>query len=178
MERKSTKVYLSLGGNIGNAFLCLKQALALLSFEQHAIASLKISHFYQTSPLQVESLNWFVNAACSFSTNLSIQEIFKLTQNIEKQLGKIEKPKNADRPIDIDILFYGNHFYRNHELDIPHPRWKERLFVLIPLLDLTGEIFLQGERDVEHYLLPDLIQSLLLESNQTVSLLEKNPYNQ
>lgn len=173
MENKC--VFLSLGGNQGNAFSYLQQALALLCSHTESVSQLKISHYYRTEPLGCETPHWFVNAACSFWTCMSLQEVFQMTQAIEKQLGKIEKPKSADRPIDIDLLFYDKQMVKTEELEIPHPRWKERLFVLIPLADITKDIFLHTESGVERYLLQDLIQFLSAQPNQTVSLLEKNP---
>ena len=167
-------VYLSLGGNEGQVLFRLQQALALLSAKQD-IFDLKTSHFYRTSPHQVDSSNWFVNAVCSFQTSLALKDLFMITQGIEVQLGKVDKPKNASRPIDIDLLFYGHQICQEEELEIPHPRWKERLFVLIPLLDLTKEIILRGEDSLESYVIGDLIQPLLIQSFQAISLLEKNP---
>jgi 2-amino-4-hydroxy-6-hydroxymethyldihydropteridine diphosphokinase len=169
-----TRVYLGLGGNEGQVLVRLQRALALLSAKPE-ISDLKISHFYQTAPIQVNSSSWFVNAVCSFQTTLAPKEVFEMTQAVENQLGKIKKPKHASRPIDIDLLFYGHQTQQDEELEIPHPRWKERLFVLIPLADLTQEIVLQREMGKERYLLQDLIQPLLIQTPQAVSLLEKNP---
>jgi 2-amino-4-hydroxy-6-hydroxymethyldihydropteridine diphosphokinase len=170
---KST-VYLSLGGNEGQVLSRLKHALTLLSCRQE-IVDLKFSHFYQTSPFQVESSDWFINAVCSFQTFLPLEELFKITKSIESQLGKVGKPKSASRPIDIDLLFYGSQIYATDELVIPHPHWKERLFVLIPLMDLTKEVMIHGQEGEESYAMQDLIQLILIQSSQTVSLLEKNP---
>ena len=93
-------------------------------------------------------------------------------------MGKVPKPKTASRPIDIDLIFYGEHIQKEQGLEIPHPRWKERLFVLIPLSDLISEVILYGPRGKEHYILQELIQPLLNQMPQAVSLLEKNPHLQ
>jgi len=161
------KAYLGLGGNEGNVLLRLQQALALLAKEL-AIASLEVSHFYYTAPLEVDSFHWFLNAVCSFETEMDPIAIFAMTQTIENQLGKVPKPKHASRPIDIDFLFYGNHLFEEGGLEIPHPRWKERLFVLVPLADLTSEILLQREGFIERHVLYELIQFLRLQSSQTI----------
>lgn len=171
---KNIPVYLSLGGNEGLVLPRLQKACSLLSATP-TITEFKISHFYQTTPVEVDSPAWFVNAVCSFHTTLTLKEVFDLTQCIEIQLGKIAKPKTASRPIDIDLLFYGHQIFQEPELEIPHPRWKERLFVLIPLRDLTKEVIFQGQTGFERYVLQDLIQPLLIQSSQLVSLLEKNP---
>ena len=148
---KKKCVYLGLGGNQGDVLSRLKQALTMLS-NTPLVSDLKISHFYQTAPIQVDNPGWFVNAVCSFWTPMTLQEVFKMTQLIEIQLGKVKKPKSGDRPIDIDILFYGIEICNESGLEIPHPRWKERLFVLIPLADLTNEIFLQMENGLIRHL--------------------------
>lgn len=174
--RKNVGVYLGLGGNMGNVLSLLNEALALLS-RTNEIKDLQTSHFYRTAPFQMESQFWFTNAVCSFHTELSPQEVIKLIQTVESQLGKKGKPKNADRPIDIDLLFYGCKTHQDFEWVIPHPRWKERLFVLIPLRDLIDEVVIQGKQGIEHYRVEDLIQPLLDQSPQVVRLpclLEKN----
>jgi 2-amino-4-hydroxy-6-hydroxymethyldihydropteridine diphosphokinase len=170
----ASTTYLSLGGNEGEVLPRLQQALVLLSTQQD-LNNLKISHFYRTAPFQMNHSSWFVNAVCSFQTALAPQDIFKITQAIEIQLGKVDKPKNAARPIDIDLLFYGHLVCHERNLEIPHPCWKERLFVLIPLRDLTKEVILHGPSGREHYVVQDLIQPLLSQSPEIVYLIEKNP---
>ncbi|MFI0434148.1 MAG: 2-amino-4-hydroxy-6-hydroxymethyldihydropteridine diphosphokinase [Parachlamydiaceae bacterium] len=167
-------VYLSLGGNTGRVSFRLKQALKMLCDEER-ILKLRYSHFYTTAPHEMSTPHWFTNAVCSFETLLSLDEVFLITQSIEIQLGKIAKPKNADRPIDLDILFYGDQISHKSDLEVPHPRWKERLFVLVPLADLTSEVLLFGLMGQEHYVVRDLIASLLIQSTQEIYLLEKNP---
>ena len=56
------------------------------------------------------------------------------------KLGKKPKSKEAPRIIDLDLLFFGTEFYCDEKLQIPHPRWMERKFVLIPLSDLVEEM--------------------------------------
>lgn len=172
-----SSVFLSLGGNEGNVLDRLKKALTLLSTSQE-IFSLRHSHFYSTVPFQMSSPVNFVNSVCYFQTKLSPQEIFNLTQKIEVQLGKVNKPKNASRPIDIDLLFYDHLVSKSSHLEIPHPRWKERLFVLVPLADLTGEILLNEKNGCERYVIQALMQPLSKQSPLAVSLLEKNPHIQ
>lgn len=175
MNRNRIQVYLSLGGNEGFVLDRLKQAIAVLS-HQNEVANLQVSHFYHTAPLQMESSSaWFVNVVCSFQTFLTLQQVFQLTESIEIQFGKVKKPKNAARLIDIDLVFYGDQMCRDDDLEIPHPCWKDRLFVLIPLADLTKIISLCGLSGMEHYVLEDLIRLLLSQSSQKISLLEKNP---
>jgi 2-amino-4-hydroxy-6-hydroxymethyldihydropteridine diphosphokinase len=134
-----TEVYIGLGGNIGNAFLTLHQALSLIGALEN-VQITGISRFYDTSPVSDIPQNNFVNAVCRCETTLSAFQLLKKLQEIETSLGKKTKAKNAPRLIDLDILFFGQEKHSTEFLEIPHPRWKERLFVLYPLSDLTSEI--------------------------------------
>ena len=177
------KIYLGLGGNEGPVVANLHEALRELSSYPH-ITDLKISHFYQTSPHEMNHPQWFVNVVCSFYTDLSPQDLFAFTQAIEGRLGKVNKKKNEGRLIDIDLLFYGENLFKeqfynertlqNEILEIPHPRWKERLFVLVPLADLTPEITIKESGEIVTYLLQEMIHSLFITSSQEIYLLEKN----
>lgn len=177
MNEEKIDVYLGLGGNEGQVLERLKKAIDLLASHK-TIHHLKYSHFYLTAPQNIEDPNAppFVNAVCTFKTNLSISEIFEITQAIEILLGKVKKPKNYNRPIDIDLLFYGDQVFQNDTLQIPHPKWNERLFVLIPLSNLTNEIFICQNSKQKRYILSELIQIQRDISPQDVSLLEKNPH--
>ncbi len=61
-------------------------------------------------------------------------------QEIESELEKVPKSKNAPRLIDLDLLFFGDTVYDSPELILPHPKWHERLFVLVPLADVTDTL--------------------------------------
>lgn len=170
---EAVRVYLSLGGNQAETWGLLEQAIEKLS-QLPDVQDLRVSPFYQTSPVGNEDQAFFINAACTFQTSLLPKALLQQTQRIEKELGKIPKPKWASRPIDIDILFYGESSYLDEELQIPHPHWQERLFVLIPLADLTSCVHVKRGELRESYLLKELIDPLLSHSQQMVSLLEKN----
>jgi len=134
------EVYLSLGGNIGDSSSILKAALAEIS-QISEIKSLETSHFYLTTPVGNGPFQQnFTNCVCRFSTILSPFQLLRELQKIEVKLGKVPKAKHHPRILDIDILFYAAESYNSEELEIPHPRWKERLFVLIPLADLTKQL--------------------------------------
>lgn len=170
---KQSVVYIGLGGNEGNAFVVLNQAIKKISMME-GIENIQTSRFYLTSPVGNIHQNTFINAICSFTTSTDPKKILLKMQEIEISLGKHPKPKDAPRPIDIDILFYGSLKYRDSELEIPHPNWMNRLFVLVPLSDLVHEIKVFNDKNIlQVFVLKDLIDSLIQKSDQTVSLLEK-----
>jgi 2-amino-4-hydroxy-6-hydroxymethyldihydropteridine diphosphokinase len=154
------EVYLGLGGNIGDTLTILQSALQQI--QKLNVADFKTSRFYHTQPISDMEQRWYVNAACRFKTTMEARELLVKMQQIEIAHGKGAKPKNAPRVIDIDILFFGRERHHDVDCEIPHPRWKERLFVIKPLLDLTETIAIPGinhSDDVEHVNLTELIQT-------------------
>jgi 2-amino-4-hydroxy-6-hydroxymethyldihydropteridine diphosphokinase len=138
------RCYVGFGGNIGDSAALCTQALNLLENSQ-GISDLLCSRFYHTSPVECESEQPFLNCVATFTCTLSVQLLFCLLQKIECILGKVPKPKNAPRLIDIDLLFYGSHLYYDASIIIPHPRWHTRLFVVQPLAELTSTLKLTPE---------------------------------
>lgn len=129
------EVYLGLGGNIGDSVALLNSALTQIQALPGAY-HLQCSSFYSTKPVSDLPQRKYVNAVCCFETELSPWQLLAALQKIESGLGKRAKPKNAPRPIDLDILLFGKQFCDSAELQIPHPAWQARLFVLIPLAEL------------------------------------------
>ncbi|MBO7119723.1 MAG: 2-amino-4-hydroxy-6-hydroxymethyldihydropteridine diphosphokinase [Bacteroidaceae bacterium] len=131
------KLYLSLGSNLGDRAQNLRRAIALI--EERVGAVQRVSSFIETEPWGFESEHPFLNAACLVLTTLSPIECLEATQQIERELGRKKKSKNGkyhDRPIDIDLLMYGDQTISTPRLTIPHPRMQERDFVMIPLREI------------------------------------------
>ena len=142
------KTYLSIGGNLGDTAFILLETFKLIKSQQ-AVFNAKCSHLYETSPVAFLQQPNFINAAISFDTTLSQNELLNFLQSIERYFKKDTKQKNGPRTLDIDILFMGKDSCNLAHLTLPHPRWKERLFVLVPLLDLTKTIELPDETVVD-----------------------------
>lgn len=159
------EVYLGLGGNVGDSLAILQSALR--NIEQLAIKDFKASRFYRTKPVSEIEQSWFVNAVCRFNTMMDARELLYKLQQIEATHGKVPKPKNAPRPIDIDLLFYGNERHNSVDCEIPHPRWKERLFVIKPLSDLTSSIVIPGVNEGDKGVLVDLMELIRTFPDQT-----------
>lgn len=141
-------VYLGLGTNIGHRRRNLITAAALLA--EKAGDVLALSGFYETEPWGFESDNCFLNAAVRLNTSLSPAELLRVTQEIEKELGRTEKSDGTyrDRIIDIDILLYGDRIVEMPGLTIPHPLMHERKFVMDPLAEIAPAVVhpVLGER--------------------------------
>ena len=82
-----------------------------------------------------------MNAVVFMQTELSPRQLLAVTQDIEKRLGRTAKSEGGvyhDRPIDIDILLYGDLHINQPDLIIPHPRMHQRDFVMRPLNEIRG----------------------------------------
>ncbi len=132
-------VYVGLGGNIGDAATTVRKAAKAIQTLDF-VEKFEISKLYFTTPVSSIPQDDFVNAVCRFKTSLELTALFAELERISTTLGKVQKLKEAPRIIDLDLLFYGKKFFDDGNLHIPHTQWNNRLFVLIPLLDLTDEI--------------------------------------
>ena len=140
---KGEELYLSLGSNLGDRDELLHRAIARI--EERVGAVQRGSSFIETKPWGFNSEHPFLNAAVMVMTTLSPIECLDATQQIEREMGRKLKSKNGkyhDRPIDIDLLLYGDQTISTPRLTIPHPLMLERDFVMIPLREIMpdGEI--------------------------------------
>lgn len=168
LEMKKQRVFLALGANLGNSLNTIYQALEAIQ-ALPSLDSFKHSQLYQTSPVSSIPQNDFINAVCSFETDLSPQILLKFLQEIESSLGKVKKVKDAPRMIDIDILFFGDEFLQESNLIIPHPHWQERLFVLQPLSDLVDFLKIPHSKKETHLVsIDEIIQTFPNLNKETV----------
>ncbi len=133
-------VYLSLGSNIGDKQAYLQDAVSLLG-QNAAILIDKKSKFYQTSPVGGVPQDDFVNMALKISTNLDAPTLLEVIHDIEAKLNRVRKIHWGPRTIDIDILFYGNEKILEEDLIVPHKEVFNRLFVLVPLMEILEPNF-------------------------------------
>jgi 2-amino-4-hydroxy-6-hydroxymethyldihydropteridine diphosphokinase len=129
--------YLCLGSNLGEREEDLCQALILLS---QKVNFEEVSSVYETEPVGYKEQPLFLNLVCRITTKLYPEELLHLAKEIETKMGRVSSFPNAPRLIDIDILFYDNKIIKTHNLTIPHPRLKDRAFVLIPLAEIAPDL--------------------------------------
>jgi 2-amino-4-hydroxy-6-hydroxymethyldihydropteridine diphosphokinase len=133
-------IFLSLGANRGDRKNNLEQALQRL---ENVIAVQAVSSLYETEPVGEggKPLPYnqplFLNLACQGKTNLQPNNVLTALKEIEASMGRRPSFRNAPRPIDIDILLYDDLQIILPQLVIPHPRMRERAFVLIPLAEIA-----------------------------------------
>ena len=134
-------LYFSLGTNLGDKEENLH--LAVQRIEERIGRVISLSAFYATAPWGFSSENAFLNAALCVETQLSPLEILKITQEIEREMGRTYKSVNgiySDRVIDIDLLLYDDLILDTPELKLPHPLMHERDFVMRPLVEIAPDI--------------------------------------
>jgi len=147
-----TRVYLSLGSNVGDRLAVLRAAVQRL----HGISTVQFldaSPLYDAEPWEIEpgqtasEQRWYLNCVVAIETSLAPRALLAELQTIEVSLGRTRPPgtpevqRFASRTLDIDILFYGNQVLSvGDDLQIPHLLLAERGFVLRPLADLAPEL--------------------------------------
>lgn len=134
------KVYLLAGGNLNKTSVTYEKLFFLLESSIGRI--IEKSNFYESEAWGFASTNNFINIALLVHTYLSPDEVFAKLQSIEKQLGRISKTNNkaySDRIMDVDIIFFNDNIVETENLTIPHPHMHERMFVLMPLCEITPD---------------------------------------
>ena len=131
-------IYLSLGSNLGDRLVFLQRAAELLT--ARGVRIVRASSIYETEPIDIETSDWFLNQALEVKTDLGPRELLEICEEIERELGRTEKALVTARTIDIDILVYGDREINESDLVVPHPRMKERRFVLVPLAEIAPEV--------------------------------------
>lgn len=131
---------LLLGGNQGNVTERIQEAITCLSTLLGE--PVQSSAYYESEPWGFEAEQNFINQVVEFESAHLPEELLKITQQIEKDLGRKQKTGThyESRPIDIDILFMDNLVVDLPHLTIPHPRLHDRRFTLLPLMDHWAEL--------------------------------------
>lgn len=135
------RLYLSLGTNLGDRLSNLDAAVAMIAREVGTVEAR--SSVIETEPWGFESPNRFLNMAVMVQTDLKPLEVLDKTRQIEKDMGRKTKTGTDgyhDRIIDIDILLYDDLAMDTPELTIPHPRMRQRRFVMEPLAEIAPQI--------------------------------------
>jgi 2-amino-4-hydroxy-6-hydroxymethyldihydropteridine diphosphokinase len=144
--------YLGLGSNLEDRKLHLDQAIDFLS-ERLKIE--KQSPIYDTAPVGNSNQPRFLNMVIRISTRLPAPTLLFMSKGIEAKLGRV--PIDSPRPIDIDILLYGDQIINSPpQLVVPHPKLAERAFVLVPLAELDPNLVIPDSKKTVKQLLEEV----------------------
>ncbi len=132
--RDPVTAYVALGANLGDARTAVLQAFEALACWPEIEVTGR-SALYRTAPHEAQGPD-FINAVARIDTRFSAPEVLDALQAIEHRAGRVRPYVNAPRSLDLDLLFYGDACMQSPRLTLPHPRWRERAFVLVPLTDV------------------------------------------
>jgi 2-amino-4-hydroxy-6-hydroxymethyldihydropteridine diphosphokinase len=133
------KVYIGLGSNLGDRLKNLRTALERIS-SLPKTKLLGTSSTYETPPWGHENQPEFLNLVCVVETSLAPLALLTKLKGIEKGMGRTRSFRYAPRPIDLDILLWGEEVITSSELTVPHPQLHLREFVLRPLTELDPDL--------------------------------------
>jgi 2-amino-4-hydroxy-6-hydroxymethyldihydropteridine diphosphokinase len=149
--------YLALGSNRGPRRRHLAEAIAALG-RLPGVRVRAVSALYETAFVGAGIQEPYLNACVMLETDWSPEDLLARTQELERAAGREPDGHMAPRPLDIDLLIFGDERRTSARLELPHPRLGERRFVLQPLADLDPDLVPPGEKSSVRELLrtPDV----------------------
>lgn len=135
---------LALGGNVGDVRATFSRALVLLCGQKARLMAR--SSAYSTPPWGVTEQPPFINCCIAVETELSPEALLAHTQSVEGACGRdrTKEQRWGPRTLDIDIIAFDDLALETPSLTLPHPRWLERAFVLVPLSEIRPEQIISG----------------------------------
>ena len=131
-----TPAAIALGSNLGDRRAHLEYAIARL---RSHLTDLRVSSFHETDPVGVAAQPRFLNAAVTGSSAMSAAELLDLLLTIESERGRERPHAGAARTLDLDLILFGDEIIEEPNLRVPHPRFRERRFVLQPLAEIAPD---------------------------------------
>lgn len=152
----SESVFILLGSNLGNRERLVNQACRMMGERCGEIVAK--SRLYESEPWGFKSEHWFLNQVVQINTLLSPNELMQTLLDIEKELGRDRTTPHdgyVSRPMDLDILYFGNEVVDTELVNAPHPRLYQRRFTLLPLCDLAPDFVHPILKKTNHQLLDE-----------------------
>jgi 2-amino-4-hydroxy-6-hydroxymethyldihydropteridine diphosphokinase len=138
--------YVGVGSNMGDRLENLSSAVRELA-RTSGVRCVRSSSVYETAPVGGPEQGDFLNAVVEISTELEPHAVLEALQRIETELGRVRAERFGPRTIDLDLLLYGDEEIGDPDLTVPHPRMRERAFVVVPLMELgAGDALPKGRR--------------------------------
>lgn len=131
--------YLGLGSNVGERLEQLESAIKIFDNVEGVQVS-QISSVYETEPVGYVDQPNFLNLCVEVKTELTPQQLLQQCFYTEQQLHRVRDIRWGPRTLDVDILLYEDEIIEEENLIVPHPRMRERAFVLTPLSDIAADV--------------------------------------
>jgi 2-amino-4-hydroxy-6-hydroxymethyldihydropteridine diphosphokinase len=132
------RAFLGLGSNEGDSVREVEGALEDL--RASGVRVIAVSSLYRTEPVSGPPQDWYVNAVVEVEFPGEPEALLNVCQSIESLHGRKRVERNAPRTLDIDVLLFSDRIVRSDRLEIPHPRLRERRFVLVPLVEIAHQV--------------------------------------
>jgi 2-amino-4-hydroxy-6-hydroxymethyldihydropteridine diphosphokinase len=130
-------VAIALGSNLGDSLAILEAAL--ITLDEHAdITLVSRSSWYETRPIGPPQPD-YLNGCALLQTTLEPLPLLEQLLEIERRFGRVRGERWGPRSLDLDVLLYGDQRVDTERLQIPHPRMRERAFVLVPLAEIAPD---------------------------------------
>lgn len=140
--RHRSLAMLGLGSNLGDREAAIAEALRRIDAVAETTVAV-VSHLYESEPWGSPDQPPYANAVAAVATALRADQLLEECQRIESELGRVrDGTRWGPRPIDIDILLFDDEEWDSPYLKVPHPRMREREFVVVPLLEIVPEVTL------------------------------------
>lgn len=139
MSSGRDRVFVALGANLGDRAAALRDAVGRLRAHGD-IAVTAVSSAYDTAPVGPPDQPRYLNAVVEVRTTLGPEALLEALLSIERSLGRVRTESRwTARTIDLDIVLYGECIRETGGLAVPHPRFRERAFVLVPLAEIAAD---------------------------------------
>ncbi|MBN8756388.1 MULTISPECIES: 2-amino-4-hydroxy-6-hydroxymethyldihydropteridine diphosphokinase [Variovorax] len=133
----TVQAFVAIGANLGDAEAAVKAAMDALGALQRTQVTAR-SSLYRSAPVDATGPD-FINAVVALRTGLDAEQLLIAMQRLEAQAGRERPFPNAPRTLDLDLLMHGNSVINTPTLTLPHPRMRERAFVLKPLAEIAPD---------------------------------------
>ncbi len=134
-----SRSYLALGSNLGDRFAHLQFAVDALAASGD-VDLVAVSRVYETAPVGGPPQDTYLNAVVALDTALEPHALLALAQRIERDAHRVRVERWGPRTLDVDVLMYDEVRMDDPDLTLPHPRMRERGFVLAPLRDVAPDL--------------------------------------
>ena len=138
MDRIATTVAIGLGSNLGDRRAHLDYSTSRLA---SILGHLRVSSYFETDPIDTPGQQpRFVNAVAIGEATLSARELLDALLAIERERGRERSVRGAARTLDLDLVLFGGRILNEPGLVVPHPRFRDRRFVLEPLAEIAPDM--------------------------------------
>jgi 2-amino-4-hydroxy-6-hydroxymethyldihydropteridine diphosphokinase len=135
---------IGIGANLGDPVATVLAAIEALRPLADPPVPMRVSSLYRTAPVDATGPD-FINAVAILETRRTPDDLLRALQSIEARFGRMRPYRNAPRTLDLDLILHGETTSSDPALTLPHPRARERAFVLAPLVELWPDAVLPGQ---------------------------------